>query len=270
MQLPTNLILLGAKVKAMTQSLAYKIIRQWKMRTDTYQEALDWKATIRNMAYAKGAATDTKGNAPPSSRIWRSVKHKDFPRNIRFFLWMLLHGAYKVGPHWEKIPGYEDWGTCHTCGVTESMTHILTQCTAPGQSQIWDLTSELWQLKTKSDLRPSLGEIMACGIIEKANTGTSRLFRIVVSESAHLIWKLRNERVIGEKGPASTREIHNRWIKSINNRIALDCALTDATKYGKKSIRKSVVRKTWCKVLCDEDRLPDDWTRETGVLVGVG
>jgi ribonuclease HI len=240
------------------------------MKTDTYQEALDRKATRRNMAYAKGATTDAKGNAPPSSKIWRSVKHKDFPRNIRFFLWMLIHGAYKVGSHWEKIPGYEDWGKCQICGVTESMTHILTQCTAPGQGQIWDLTSELWQLKTGSDLRPTLGEIMACGTIEKANTGISRLFRIVVSESAHLIWKLRNERVIGEKGPASTREIRNRWVKSINNRIALDCALIDATKYGKKSIRKSVVRKTWCKVLRDEDRLPNDWTRETGVLVGVG
>jgi ribonuclease HI len=117
MQLPKNLILPGAKLNAMTQSLAYKIIRQRKMKTDTYQEALDRKATRRNMAYAKGATTDAKGNAPPSSKIWRSVKHKDFPRNIRFFLWMLIHGAYKVGFHWEKIPGYEDWGKCQICGV---------------------------------------------------------------------------------------------------------------------------------------------------------
>ena len=90
------------------------------MRTDAYQEALDRKATRQNMAYAKGATTDAKGNAPPSSKIWRSVKHKDFPRNIRFFLWMLIHGAYKVGSHWEKIPGYEDWGKCQTCGVTDT------------------------------------------------------------------------------------------------------------------------------------------------------
>jgi ribonuclease HI len=132
-------------------------------------------------------------------------------------------------------------------------------------SATWNLASELWQLKTGSDLRPTFGEIMACGTIGKVSTGISRLFRIVVSESAHLIWKLRNERV-----PASKREIKNRWFKSINNRIALDCALTDAAKYGKKSIGRSVVRKTWCKVLCDEDRLSDDWTRETRILVGVG
>ncbi|KAJ7504026.1 hypothetical protein B0H11DRAFT_1905910 [Mycena galericulata] len=76
--------------------------------------------------------------------------------------------------------------------------------------------------------------------------------------------------VIGGKGPASEREIKNRWCKAINNRLALDCALTDKAKYEKKSINTSVVRKTWSKVLKDEDRLPRDWFREHGVLVGVG
>jgi ribonuclease HI len=144
------------------------------------------------------------------------------------------------------------------------MTHILTQCTAPGQSHVWNLASKLWQLKTGSALKPTLGEIMACGLIEKLNAGATRLCRIIVSESAHLIWKLRNERVIGGKGPASTKEIKNRWCKTVNNRLAFDCALTDVKKYGKNSIKKSVVCKTWCKALRDEDRLPEDWTSQTG------
>jgi hypothetical protein len=47
-----------------------------------------------------------------------------------------------------------------------------------------------------------------------------RLFRIVGFESGHLIWKIRNEWVIGAKGPASTREIENRWCRSINISLA--------------------------------------------------
>ena len=86
----------------------------------------------------------------------------------------------------------------------------------------------------------------------------------------YLGWKLRNERRIGSKGPASEREIEGRWKWSINNRLSLDCALTDAVKYGKHSLSKSTVRRTWTGVLRNEDRLPRDWFRESGVLVGVG
>ncbi|KAJ7665100.1 hypothetical protein DFH06DRAFT_1041280 [Mycena polygramma] len=111
---------------------------------------------------------------------------------------------------------------------------------------------------------------MACGAIKRGDKGTTRLFRIVVSESAHLVWKLRNERVIQQKDPASLQEIQNRWRKAINNRLSLDCMLTNESKYAKKAIKKSLVKKTWCKVLKDEDRLPAEWTRETGVLVGIG
>jgi ribonuclease HI len=75
---------------------------------------------------------------------------------------------------------------------------------------------------------------MACGLIKRGDKGTTRLFRIIVSESAHLIWRLRNERVIQEKNPASVQEIQNRWRKAINNRLALDCMLTNVAKYAKK------------------------------------
>lgn len=185
-------------------------------------------------------------------------------------MWLLLHGRYKVGKHWEQIPTHAEKAICAECGVTESMEHILLTCDANGQKQIWDLVSELWQLKTGQDLRPTMGEIMACGAATRGDAGTTRLFRIVVSESAHLIWKLRNERVIQEKPVATEIAIQNKWCKAINNRLVLDCILTNKTRYGKKAIDKSVVEDTWQRVLRDEDTLPRDWTRETGVLVGVG
>ncbi|KAJ7721944.1 hypothetical protein DFH07DRAFT_1007291, partial [Mycena maculata] len=228
------------------------------------------RATVRNITYAKNAAADSEGNLPPQSKIWSATRHKDFGRNIRYFLWMLIHDAYYMGFHWKDMPGHDYKEKCQKCGVTESMElHILTKCEARGRKQVWDLASEAWQLKTGQDLSPTPGEIMACGTITKGNTGETRLYRILVSESAFLIWCLRNARVIGSKGEPSEREIRNRWLRIVNNRIALDCALTESAKYGHRSLKKSIVCKTWSKVLLDEDRLPDDWMRETGVLVGI-
>jgi ribonuclease HI len=183
---------------------------------------------------------------------------------------MTLHNGYKVGDHWKKIEGFEDRENCKKCGILETMEHILTKCDAPGQSQIWDLVSGVWMMKTGKEMRPSFGEIMACGAIKKEDAGESRLYRILISESAYLIWKLRNEQVIQEREGATDREIYNRWRKTINNRLELDCLLTDTRKWGKKSLNKSLVLMTWKGTLMNEDRHPEDFTGVTGVLVGVG
>jgi ribonuclease HI len=45
--------------------------------------------------------------------------------------------------------------------------------------------------------------------------------------------------------------------------------MTNLAKYGKKAIKKGLVLKTWSKVIKNEENLPKDWTRETGVLVGI-
>ncbi|KAJ7134135.1 hypothetical protein C8R46DRAFT_833262, partial [Mycena filopes] len=64
-------------------------------------------------------------------------------------------------------------------------------------------------------------------------------------------------------------EIRNRWKHRLNVRISFDCLMTNKAKYRSKAIKKSLVLKTWAKVVQDEDRLPADWTREAGVLVGI-
>ncbi|KAJ7123867.1 hypothetical protein C8R43DRAFT_899396 [Mycena crocata] len=140
-----------------------------------------------------------------------------------------------------------------------------TKCDARGQALVWKMASELWKKKTGTNLYPTVGEIMACGTIQRGDAGTIRLFRILVSESAHLIWKLRNERVIQQKGEASGPEIRNRWLRSVNNRIAFD-----RSKYGKKGLKMQLVQKTWTKVIEHEDKLPLEWMRDTEVSVGVG
>ncbi|KAJ7150022.1 hypothetical protein C8R43DRAFT_887574 [Mycena crocata] len=97
---------------------------------------------------------------------------------------------------------------------------------------------------------------------------TTCLFRIISESAWHLIWRLiRSKRVIQEKNAASNNEIHNRWLRGINNRLRIDCALTNEMKYGKKFLKKDVVLNTWCKVLKEEDKLPQYWT---GVSMGIG
>ncbi|KAJ7140527.1 ribonuclease H-like protein [Mycena crocata] len=270
MRIPAKLTLPGAKLRVMTQSLAYKIIKSKKMNKPAYLKALNRRATRRNMAFAKGATASEEHGAPPESRIWSSIQHKDIPRNIRYFLWMLIHDGYKVGNHWTKIPGYEEQGKCRVCDETETMEHILTKCSARGQAMVWRQASKIWRRKTGTDLYPTLGEIMVCGMAQKGDKGTTRLYRILVSEAAFLIWKIRNERVIQQKNEASRQEIENRWMLSINNRLKFDRAQTDAAKYGSKSLKKSLVQETWTKVIENESYLPEDWMREAEVLVGVG
>ncbi|KAJ7839277.1 hypothetical protein B0H13DRAFT_1650266, partial [Mycena leptocephala] len=178
------------KLKTITQSSAYRIIRMQKMESAAYQETLDRPTTSKNTVYAQDAATDSKGEAPSVEQVWRSVRNKDISRSIRFFLWMVIHEGYALGDRWKHFSGYEDRGECKHCGIPEDIGHILTRCDASGQDMAWDLVSELLHLETGAELRPTMGEIIACRLIEKgttANAGTTRLFRIVVSESAHLI-----------------------------------------------------------------------------------
>ncbi len=54
----------------------------------------------------------------------------------------------------------------------------------------------------------------------------------------------------------------NRWLQ-------LDCILSDRKKFKKKATQVSLVLKTWQGTLLEESSLPEDWTRENGVLVGI-
>ncbi|KAJ7034884.1 hypothetical protein C8F04DRAFT_955875, partial [Mycena alexandri] len=210
------------------------------------------------------------GEVPTASKIWKSTRNKDISRSIRFFLWMLIHGGYKVGEYWDSIPNHRQRGQCPQCGVHESMDHILTKCGIPGQKEVWDIASEMWQKKTGKDMRPTIAQIMAGGATKLDNPGTTRLHRILITESAHLIWRLRNERRIQGRNPLALPAIRNRWLRIINSRLAIDCAMTNKFKYEKKSLKISLVKKTWKNTLKDERTLARDWPKTVGVLVGVG
>ena len=95
------------------------------------------------------------------------------------------------------------------------MGHILTECTAPGRHEVWELCRKVWLRKWPTWPVLELGTILGCGLAEfkddegRAHPGAARLFRILISESAFLIWSLRCERRIEKQdgGPVVTEEL---------------------------------------------------------------
>ncbi|PBK79710.1 hypothetical protein ARMGADRAFT_1100206 [Armillaria gallica] len=130
--IPPELRVRGAKLTAMTQSKAYRIIRKIKMQTETYQEKLDRRDINEKVTLALAAASERCGVEITREQLWISIRRKEFNRSARFFMWMLLHDGYTVGRHWKHINGCEDRIDCQPCGIEENMTHILTGCDAPG------------------------------------------------------------------------------------------------------------------------------------------
>jgi ribonuclease HI len=274
---PPELKLTGARLSKMKQSTAYRAIREI-----TAQGYTKRTRTKQNIEKAQDQAEETFGIRPTECALWMSMNHKDFPKEIRYFLWMTAHDAYMIGSNWKR-PGYKDEfqkrGDCQhrDCnGALESMEHILTQCNYNGQAEIWKLTKNLWERKFpgKDWRMPTLGTVLSCGVAYftnekgKRKSGHERLYRIMIAEAAYLIWKMRCDRVINkDNAEPTTEEVINRWNKMMNERLALDCSITQQ-KYGKKGLPKPVVLRTWQGTLKDENQLPDDWTGVPGVLVG--
>lgn len=151
--------------------------------------------------------------APMAAQVWVSIRHKDFPRQVKNFLWKSLHSTHHIGKFWSHGPECADQATCQFCGEPEDPEHIALKCRRLGQS----LAKELWLKKHPSWPVPSLGSLLGCGLAsfsdDKGRTlpGTTRLYRILMSESFFIIWKTRNDCVINRAGePLSEIAIQNK------------------------------------------------------------
>ncbi|KAK0459912.1 ribonuclease H-like protein, partial [Armillaria novae-zelandiae] len=269
----------GTRLSTMTQSTTYKAIKVSKARNQnkTYHKQMQrWRTRI-NLERTGSAIEDLTGRQPPERLIWTGLRHKDFSKSVKQFLWMTMHDAYKVGTWWENKPGYEQRGRCAICNQTESMEHILFECEAPGQSQVWKLTQKLWMRKKTRLPELNFADLLAIPFLrlqdenQKDLREDTRLARIVITEAAHLIWRLRNERVIQKEGNhmANDREIENKLLYVLNDRLQTDLATLKKKKAKKRGISKETVLKTWGGMIKDERDLPEDWTGTAGVLVGM-
>ncbi|KAK0465919.1 uncharacterized protein EV420DRAFT_1261828 [Desarmillaria tabescens] len=109
--------------------------------------------------------------------------------------------------------------------------------------------------------------------VKDETAGKNRLYHILISESAALIWRLRCEWRISKQDDEtkwhSKVEIHNRWVSCINQRLSLDCQIVKTQKNGKHNLNPKIVLHTWSGCLENEEKLPDNWIRQPRVLVGI-
>ncbi|KAL6300501.1 ribonuclease H-like domain-containing protein, partial [Sparassis latifolia] len=258
--IPNRFNLTGARMASLTRRLAYRGIRM-------YRPYLQRRAATLQLDITRHAVNVACNRLPTDATIWRSIRSPDISRPIQDFLWKCLHGALRCGHFWDNIPGYEDRAMCTNCGSLDSIDHILTECSAPGQNLIWNLCAEFWAHKHLPWYKISIGTIMGCGAIRFSaqnarHPGADRLYRILISEASYLIWKLRCERAFGRDDlPASghtNKEIYTRWYKAISSRLTLDRTMT-RKRFGKRALPPALVRNTWTGCLADEKGLPDNW-----------
>ncbi|KAI0779131.1 hypothetical protein BC629DRAFT_1289949 [Irpex lacteus] len=264
----------GAQLSALTQADIYRGLRQRKSTPKR-------RGTTKMLDLTRNAVEDVTGDRPWDKTIWKAIRHKDTSRKIQNFMWRVMHDSLICGERWANIEGYEYRGICKTCEVEENIDHILTKCRAPGQETIWNQVSAALGKKVGNTPPITLGTITGANLLkityetdeeETVATGKTRLFRIMVAESAHLIWKIRCERVIEhEDDPSkwpSQAHIVARWRRALNERLSIDRRLTTKKIPEKHRLEKDLVLKTWSGILENETRLPEDWVNWTGVLVG--
>ncbi len=261
----------GASLAHLTQRLAYQGICTWK--------PLPERATTgKQLALVRNAVLAVTGVDYTAETVWTLLRSDPVSKKVRDFLWKALHGAHKVGAYWKNIPGYEARATCAVCSALDSMEHILVDCQIPGSGHVWRLATAL--LDGAGLVPPPISAGIALGghlmvhkdDEDKVKGGATRLARIVLTESARLIWVLRCERVItwaDQPGKVhSLREIENRWLHVLNKRFDLDRAMTSKRVAGERALQDGTVLGTWTGTLKDEASLPNDWIRTAGVLVG--
>ena len=270
--IPPAFALTGAKLTCITQKLAYRAIRA--KREETLKKRARTETNLENIT---ADLAEAFGVNLPHSAVWKSLKTRHFTQETSYFYWMTIHDAYMIGNHWLRPNMSEELkerAVCKTCGNIESMDHILFRCDAPGQRLIWKLLKDLWAHTGLPWHQPSWSFLGAGCAVFKTDRGLRRtkseaLWMILCSESTHLIWKLRCERVIRNEGADFTeQEIRNRWYATIERRLTLDRRTATMAK-GKKDLRPRMVERIWFPVIEGSLFLPPEWVANSEVLVGI-
>ena len=269
---PENMVPSGAKLAALSQKDFYQGIMKLKRPQPRRSAEI-------NIGRVQACAEEAYETAPTPESVWKSTRHRDLTKKTREFLWKCMHDAFKIGKFWTRIENYEQRGICSYCNSEESMEHILTECSAPGREQIWSLANDLWRTRSASALPSTYGALLGCCMSDfkkpsgKPDKGMNRLFRILMSESMYMIWKLRCERTITWGGDPTRYhapyEIHNKWLQAINARLRMDSVQTNKKIFKKKVLQPKLVLQTWNKCLRDDLHETRNWCGKTGVLVGI-
>ncbi|KAF8298178.1 hypothetical protein DL93DRAFT_2103056, partial [Clavulina sp. PMI_390] len=159
------------------------------------------------------------------------------------------------------------------------MNHILFSCPGNHTKAAWKAARELLdKAGIKQPPVMDLGEIITCAIIKlpdedevKTTKGQSRLYRLININTAWTLWKIRNERVIGET-QITEAQLLNKLRVGLNKQLIIDQMTLTHGKLSKKRwmAKKRLVLGTWDPVLAYRNSLPDDWIGHNGVLKPLG
>jgi hypothetical protein len=161
------------------------------------------------------------------------------------------------------------------------MEHILTECESPERETIHTTIEKLWKRKQTKVEWPgwSHGAALGCGLVNfrdkkgRKMPELDRFYRIIRSEADHLTWTLRCARRIDNKDDPdkypTEDEVKSKLAAALNKRLQIDMILTNVYKFEKNALSTKVVLSTWKGALLDENKLPENWLKADGVLVGI-
>ncbi len=270
---PLPFLLTGAKLQSMTQKLAYRAIR---LRKDSRTKSRP--RTIANLDRISSGIQSAFGTQVRDDAIWSSLRAKHVSRAASQFMWMAIHDGYMLGTQWLRPNMSAELqlrAVCSICGECETMSHVLLECGAKGQEILWNLLKETWALTGAKWNEPCWGTAIgaACAVFTSRDgdrkSHIEHLWCILCTETVHLIWKMRCERVIQRDGAEFTEnEITNRYYATMDTRLTLD-RRTAALARGKKSLKPQDVERIWRPVIENSNGLPPRWVTDSGVLVGI-
>ena len=216
---------------------------------------------------------------PTDEAIWKGMRHRDITKKIQDFLWKHTHGIYRLGIFWTHIPGFEDRAECPICGKYDTFKHIMLECDLVEQKTVWDQANKLWRQRHSKDLHISEGTILGGGLAKfkrengRPDGAKNRLYRILITESVHLIWVLLCERRIAKGDNPhdyhTEQGVRDRWFRKMNERLQIDCLLTNSFLYEKKALKTRKVYDTWAKCSTNTEDTHHKWCRNPGLLVGM-
>ena len=269
LRVPAGTVTTGAKLAQTGQNLIYHYLKG--------AGGAKRVATRRTIERIKTAAKENFGETPTEAAIWKSMRHKDITKKVRDFLWKHAHGIYRLGNAWSHIPGCENRATCPRCNEQDTFEHILMDCDSTERRVAWDRANTLWKRRYAEDLPITAGAVLGGGLASfrrpdgRLDTAKNRLYRILVTETAHVIWVLRCERRItnsDDPGHQHTEDaVGNRWHRRINERMQIDCLLTNTFLYERKALGTKKVYATWASCSTSTETFHREWCRHPGFLV---
>jgi ribonuclease HI/exonuclease III len=277
LEVPRAFNVQGAKISELTQKTAYEAIRE---RTP----AITRNRTNERIEEARAAVRNGPFTPITEGQLWSGMRAATLRKNVSQFMYKLVHDTYLLGNRWLDT-GSPERARCSRCGhQNESMEHILFSCPAPERSAVWQTAQSAWIGQGKEWPAMSLGLVMACGSLrfepperignEGEQThglciGVSRRLQIYMSETAHLIWVMRCERVMQNK-QTGTRAAVKRWWARVNVRLRTDRLV------ALRSLKKKAMTRLdgiWGPVvdalcMCENTVYDETWLTTPGVFSG--